>query len=79
LHDGLPNAADEIPWTISYVMKKRMQIDGFNELPKEKRPPDNMIWYGDSDEIDKWFDKVFKRKQNPDEDVTLYIDPSEIE
>jgi len=81
LHDGLP-PADELPWTISYVIRKRLQIDSFNELPKEKRPPDNMVWYGTSEDIDNWFDKVFKRKKKgpkPGEEVLLDIRDDEIE
>lgn len=56
-----------------------MQIDSFMELPKEKRPPDDMIWYGTQDDIDHWFDRVFKRGEKPGEEVILEIDPSEIE
>jgi len=77
LHRNLP-AADELPWTISWVMRKRAQIDGFVELPKEKRPPDDIIWYGTQDDLDAWFDKVFERKEKPGEEVTLEIDPREI-
>ena len=31
-------------------------IDGFFELPKDKRPPEN-IWF-DSDELETWFEEV---------------------
>ena len=30
-----------------------MQIDSFMELPKEKRPPDDIIWYGSQEDIDR--------------------------
>jgi hypothetical protein len=63
LHEPLP-PADELPWTISYVIRKRAQLDSYAELPKEKRPPDWMIWYGTNEEIDEWFDKVFERKKD---------------
>jgi len=66
LHSGLP-AADELPWTISFVIRKRTQIDSFMELPKEKRPTDNTIWYGTPDDIEEWFEKVFSNKKNQDE------------
>ena len=80
MHEDLPTAADELPWTISYVIRKRLELDSYAELPKEKRPPDNLIWYGSSDDIDKWFDKVFKRKGKPEQDeFILSIDPREIE
>lgn len=68
MHKPLP-PADKLPWTIAYVIRKRAQIDTFGELPKDKRPPDNIIWYGTSEEIDIWFDKVLKHKGegSPDE------------
>lgn len=77
MHEDLP-PADELPWTISYVIRKRAQLDSFNELPKEKRPPDSMIWYGDAIEIDRWFDKIFKTGKNPEE-IILDISDEEIE
>lgn len=78
MHDNLP-PADELPWTISYVIRKRSQIDSFNELPQEKRPPEKMIWYGTSKDIDDWFKKVFKMgKANPEEFI-LNISEDEIE
>jgi len=81
LHDALP-PADELPWTISFVVRKRIQIDSYNELPKEKRPPDKLIWYGTSEDIEKWFDKVFsdnKKKDTTDpEEFVFIIDENEI-
>jgi hypothetical protein len=44
------------------VIRKRQQIDQINELPKEKRPPDDYIW-GDGKELDKWFDAMFNTKK----------------
>jgi hypothetical protein len=80
LHNGLPTAADELPWTITYVIRKRLELDSYYELPKEKRPPDKLIWYGTSEEVEKWFDKVFDRKGNKDDgEAVLMIDPREIE
>lgn len=66
----------DIPYTISFVIRKRQQIDNLNELPKEKRPPDKMIWDGDSDQISDWLDRVFKT--TPEKD-NLSIDISEVE
>jgi hypothetical protein len=77
LHENLP-PADKLPWTISYVIRKRAQIDSFNEIPSEKRPPDDLIWYGTQRDIDKWFKKVFKSNENPNEFV-LNISEDEIE
>lgn len=79
LHKELP-PADDLPWTINWVIRKRTQLDGYLELPKEKRPPDDIIWYGTSDDIEHWFDRVFDRDKPPiDKEVTLQIDPKEIE
>lgn len=47
----------DIPYTFSYLIRKRMQIDSWNELPKEKRPPE-AIWDKPS-ELEEWFDRVF--------------------
>ena len=78
MHHDLP-PVDELPWTISYVIKKRAQIDSFNELPKDKRPPDDILWYGTPEELDKWFDKVLDRDyQDPEKAVILDISEDEI-
>lgn len=34
-----------------------MQIDGYNELPKEQRPPKS-IWDKPS-ELEEWFERIF--------------------
>lgn len=67
---------EDIPYTVAYVMKKRIQIDNFNELEKAKRPPEMMIWDGTNEEIEDWLDKVFGRK--PDDKIELVISDSEI-
>lgn len=57
----------EVPYTISYIIRKRVQIDNLNELGKDKRPPDKILWEGSSEELDDWLDKVLqtnpKKKQ----------------
>jgi hypothetical protein len=40
------------------VIRKMQQIDNLHELPKEKRPTDEIIWDGTSEELDEWLDKV---------------------
>jgi len=50
-----------LPHTISFVIRKRQQIDSLNELPKEKRPTEFMVWEGTSDDIERWLDKVFPK------------------
>lgn len=68
----------DLPWTMSYIIRKRQQVDSYKELPKEKRPPELMIWWGSSEKIDKWFDRVFDRKKTS-ESETFIINESEIE
>lgn len=65
-----------MPYTIAYVVKKRQQIDSFNELPKDKRPTDDLIWDGTPEEIDDWFDRVFDKKNKPSK---INLDLSEVE
>lgn len=78
LHGGLP-PADELPWTINYVIKKRAQVDSFSELPSDKRPPDDIVWYGTPEDLDAWFDKVFDKKAaKPGQEVVLDIRDDEI-
>lgn len=54
-----------------------MQIDNLNELPKEKRPSEWMIWEGTSDEIESWLNKVLSGKQSST--ANLVIDERKIE
>lgn len=68
----------DIPYTISYVIKKRKQIDSFSELPQEKRPPEHIIWSGNPKDLSDWFDKVFKRNKKKDDDE-FYLDIDEVE
>lgn len=67
----------EVPYTISFVIRKRQQLDNIYELPKEKRPGDDLIWDGTADELDKWYDGVFKGKINPT--AELIFSDNEIE
>ena len=68
----------QLPYTISYVIRKRQQIDNLNDLPKEKRPPTDLIWDGTSDELDEWLDLVLSsHKKNPQEVEFLINDIEE--
>ena len=69
----------EVPYTISFVIRKRQQIDSFNEFPKEKRPPDDLVWEGTAEEIDEWFDKVLDRKNRGKADTQIQISLHEVE
>ena len=33
------------------------------ELPKEKRPPDEMIWDGTTEEMEDWLERVIKKNE----------------
>lgn len=64
----------DIPYTISYVIRKRMQIDNLKELPKEKQPPDLMIWLGTSEEVESWIDRVLSNKQQSTANLVIRED-----
>jgi len=64
----------DVPYTISFVVRKRQQIDSFNELSKEKRPPDDIVWDGTSEELEDWLDKVFKREDDGKGNTILITD-----
>lgn len=76
--------AYDLPWTISYVIRKRAQVDSYNELPKDKRPPDKLIWEGTNAELDDWFDRVYdfgdkkKKKTRPQSKFEFIIDDDDI-
>ncbi len=75
--DSKINTLIEVPYTISFVIRKRMQLDNINELPKEKRPSDHLIWDAPSDELNEWFNKVSKNKEPQNAEI-VFLD-SEIE
>lgn len=66
----------DIPFTISYVIRKRQQIDNLNELPKDKRPSLRMIFDNSSDELSDWIDEVMNIKNNSS-DIVFYEDEVE--
>lgn len=62
----------QLPYTISYVIRKLQQIDNLNELPKDKRPPDDIIWDGTSEDMAEWLDKVLgDRKGKTDVEILI--------
>ena len=69
----------DLPYTISFIIRKRQQIDGFNELPSEKRPTEKLIWDSDPEELEEWLDKVFDTKKKQQSEITFQIKDSEIE
>jgi len=66
----------EIPYTWSYVIRKRMQVDSINELPNDKRPPDVVIWWRPQEELEKWINNALKLD---DKSSDIFISESEIE
>jgi len=76
LHPTLKGlAVYQFPYTISYAIRKRIQIDSFMELPKEKRPPKEL--WSKPKELEEWFDRVFDR--NTQTEFTFNIDEDELE
>lgn len=64
----------QIPYTISFVIRKMQQIDNLNELPKEQRPPDNILWDGTSEDLDNWLEKVMNPKKKKEQsEIQLLI------
>lgn len=63
-----------LPYTVSFVLRKRKQIDSLNELPKEKRPPEYIIWDKGGEEIDRWIDRVYKNNTNMSDGITITAD-----
>lgn len=52
-----------------------MQIDGYFELPKDKRPPEN-IW-DNAEKLESWFDRVFDKGKTSE--IVIEIPESDIE
>lgn len=63
----------DIPYTLSFLIRKRLQVDNLNELPKEKRPTEQMIWHGAPEEIDDWLDKVHRPAGSKNQDSNIII------
>ncbi len=67
---------NEYPYTINFVIKKRLQIESFLELPKESRPPKS-IWDKPS-ELEEWFERVYSSGKSQTE-FNLPIRDGELE
>ncbi len=76
---GLKSLEDvaRLPYTISYVIRKLIQVSSFNELPKEKRPPDSIVWWGTAEEIDSWIERVFDYKKFTPNEIVIREDEVE--
>ena len=70
----------DLPYTISFIIRKRQQIDNLNELDKKRRPPESIIWDGTPEELEKWLDDVLDpKKKGGHDEITFNIKPSDIE
>lgn len=66
----------EIPYTISFVVKKRQQLDSIYELEESKRPPESLIWNGSSEEISDYIQNALARRTSG---MDILISDNEIE
>jgi hypothetical protein len=71
------NELTDIPYTISFVIRKRQQIDNLNELPKAKQPTDRIIWDGTSEELEEWLEMVLNSRDNKPDGINLVINDIE--
>lgn len=62
--------AYNLPYTLAYAFRKQAQLDSFDELPKDKRPP-RSIWHNEY-RLTEWFDEVFST------DSSSFSGPSEL-
>ena len=62
LDNNIKNIED-IPYTISFTIRKNIQVDALSELPKDKRPTDRMIWDGNPEELEDWLDRINDSKR----------------
>jgi hypothetical protein len=60
-------------------VKKRLQLDNLSEMPKEKRPPDYMIWWGTSEDLEDWIDNVYSVKEKQQEEFSFMIPEENVE
>lgn len=66
----------DTPHTLSYVIRKRQQIDSLSELPEDKRPTDEILWDGSPEDLDEWLKNVMDSKYKS---TVTGIDVSEVE
>lgn len=61
----------DTPHTISYVIRKRQQIDSLSELGKAKMPTPEIIWDGTPEDMDEWIDRVLSSTSQKDVDIVI--------
>jgi hypothetical protein len=67
----------DTPHTVSYVIRKRQQIDSLSELGKEKMPDLETIWDKTPEDLEDWIDRVLSSKTQ--KNVDLIISDNDIE
>ena len=65
----MPESAYDLPYTISSVIKLREMLDGFLELPKDKRPPED-VWFK-PEELEEWLDRAFSSDKQTSFDFVI--------
>jgi hypothetical protein len=68
----------DLPYTISFVIRKRQQLDNLAELGK-KKPPEDIIWDGTPEDLEDWIERAVDPKAKGDNEITFNIKPSDIE
>jgi len=66
----------DTPHTISYVIRKRQQIDSLSELGKEKMPTNEIIWDGSPEDLEEWIERVLSPSKS---DTGTVISLSDVE
>jgi hypothetical protein len=61
----------DIPYTISFVIRKRLQIDSLSELGSDKQPPQMLLWDSSSEELDKWLKDVLSNKKQSKTELVI--------
>jgi hypothetical protein len=75
LHESLKDLSIyDYPYSIQFVIHKRMQVESWLELPEDKQPPKD-IWYKPS-ELKEWFDRVYGKESTQ---IEFKIDEREME
>lgn len=57
-------------------------MSNLHEMPKDKRPPDLMIWDGTADELEDWIERVYNlgsKNSRPDVVEFFISDKEKIE
>lgn len=62
--DSRVKELQDLPYTLSYVIRKRIQYDNLMELPSENRPSDELIFNSSGDELEEFLESVLHTKNS---------------